>query len=830
MSYSTRFLFKFESNNGIDYEIRIGKDGYAGTAVQRPLGQSPVLRREENGAIHGTSLDIYAECQSDEEFTELYTPDPFEYSVDLYSEGSLIWSGFVSPELYSEPDIAPPYNVQITATDGLGELKLSDWEPAATQPETIGSTIEDLLDATGLSLNLDFVSSLTATGTSAADLLSSLMVDLSHLEGKTKYEVLESILDTLHATLTEQDGEWVMVRETDAASLASGSSLSGHKIGTYGRMGSAEYWPVGQLEAEVEPAKRQVIVTAPNHYKSSILNNSDMSKDTGWTKSTFVSWADYSHYMLMSTARAFGPGAYLSQTVTFSKMATALELTAHVKNNATSGMASTFTARFDVLAILKDESGNYYWPKQSGYVLEWEQTSNPNDFQGAGYTNVDVASETDFTYDLPAVPTSYGACELTIYLGHLNYDSQCLGTVNVTSAYLALPTTSNGWQDILQIDNSARDVEDEVQLCLSTIVSDLPYSPVSRLQTGVGAVDDQVNITWSTLHIASMDLLKLMSRDYAMSVAMPRVRKKGKLNVPDSGMMPMFYKQEGVVYMVDTFSWDLLNDEFDMEMVSLPSAAITVESEVTYSNIEQTSDGSYVSGGSGTTTVQSGSGGVSKAELSNYVDISSAQTITGQKTFDNDLSLTAGKHIKFNGINALAEYGGDIYLNFGNGSSNTHINGTSAIWWSLGSDSKFYLDANGLHALADLYMRGNKIYGDVEESHWIEYDETNGAFKINGNVYATGYITAGGQGQDAEIDIDDLSAGQTVTLTAEQVAALVSGQITRVHEGESSRTYVFMGHEDEDDYESIFLQCGPQTRQLRREHGSTSTSWSVITW
>ena len=74
-------------------------------------------------------MEIYAECKVDGEFLELYTSDPKEFLVTVDVEGGTgyddrPWIGYISPELYSEPDIAPPYDVQITATDGLGELKL----------------------------------------------------------------------------------------------------------------------------------------------------------------------------------------------------------------------------------------------------------------------------------------------------------------------------------------------------------------------------------------------------------------------------------------------------------------------------------------------------------------------------------------------------------------------------------------------------------------------------------------------------------------------------------------------------------------------------------
>ena len=132
MAYAVKYLFKFQSSNGTVREIRVLQDGYSGDAIQRPLGRAPVIKKEKNGGVHGTSLTFYAECHIDREYIEFYTSDPKEYRVDVYAGSTLLWQGYITPELYSEPDIAPPYDVQVVATDGVGELKLYDFAPQGT--------------------------------------------------------------------------------------------------------------------------------------------------------------------------------------------------------------------------------------------------------------------------------------------------------------------------------------------------------------------------------------------------------------------------------------------------------------------------------------------------------------------------------------------------------------------------------------------------------------------------------------------------------------------------------------------------------------------------
>ncbi|MBQ1577329.1 MAG: hypothetical protein IIZ83_10235, partial [Oscillospiraceae bacterium] len=96
MAYAVKYVFTFQSVGGTTREIRILKDGYSGDPIRRALGRAPVLKKQQNGPVHGTSLEMYAECHVDQEFIEFYTSDPKEYRVDLYAGNSLLWQGWIT--------------------------------------------------------------------------------------------------------------------------------------------------------------------------------------------------------------------------------------------------------------------------------------------------------------------------------------------------------------------------------------------------------------------------------------------------------------------------------------------------------------------------------------------------------------------------------------------------------------------------------------------------------------------------------------------------------------------------------------------------------------
>ena len=249
--YGSIYQFSIVSQNGDDVDIFILKKNYTGVAQQRPLGRAPILKRERNGNILGTSLEIYAECRIDGEFARLYTSSADEFLVEVYRNQVLQWTGFVSPELYSEPDIAPPYDVQIIATDGLGELKSYDFVQGARSRSFLGH-LNSMLAHTSLDLGVETVSELQYydDGWTGNTGIMSVVTDMSHKENENCYDVLQSMLASVNAVITQQAGRWMVLRESDLYALA--DSLNPV---VFGSMVDHEWWPVGNLSTDIISAK-----------------------------------------------------------------------------------------------------------------------------------------------------------------------------------------------------------------------------------------------------------------------------------------------------------------------------------------------------------------------------------------------------------------------------------------------------------------------------------------------------------------------------------------------------------------------------------------------
>lgn len=626
MAYGVKYLFKWQSLNGTVREIRVLLDGYDDEVIQRPLGRAPVLHKEQNGAVFGTSLEFYAECNVDGEFAEFYTSDPKAYRVDLYAGNTLLWQGYISPELYSEPDIAPPYDVQVVATDGLGELKLYLY--AAQGLVTLRALLTGLLAHTGLGTDVYLVSSLKA-GSRGAGALLDMAVNLDFMEGQSCYDVLTFLLDTLHATITWWGGAWLLVRETNVTmtsgkvryfNTSGNSALLAGSSQVLGAAYSAPVWPVGSLTTVVDPAKNRVTVQAPWHVATALLN-AGMSSDTAWTKGLGAFYiTGYSAYQLA----AFPTNnnlEWLKQSVAMAGLTVPMSVTLRV-----SAWANPFgTPVVGVLLVYTTASKTYILRRGSEGSPEWKESDPisgivsgiPRKLVDYVQTLAAVATnETDSEYfsltDIPALSVSgaFPAGTLDLYI----VGRDCY--VFSASLDVELPA---GYQDIIEIDNGARGAAPEVEVGFGRQTS--AVAVYKAFLQGL-LLDGTTLITGFTdaNFTSSLYFLAFIARDYALSVALPRIVCRGNVSLETSVSLPPLVLTKGALdYWLETWSWNLYDDELEILARTLPAASLTVDSETIMESDagSGTAQGGTSGPGGGSSP---GGGGGSYLELSEALD------------------------------------------------------------------------------------------------------------------------------------------------------------------------------------------------------------------
>ena len=594
-SYGTIYEFRFDDINGDDVDIFIAKKNYTGSVTRRALGRTPILKRERSGNILGTSLEIYAECKVDGEFAQLYTSSADEFRVEVCKRQNLLWRGFVSPELYSEPDIAPPYDVQIIATDGLGELKDHDYRFYGKA--TLRNHIQHALAPTSLQGDITLISSLSWEDDASANAPSSLLemvTDLSHLEEESCYDVLQSILTSLNACITQQDGSWMVIRESDLY-------LNALKLPTasFGSMTKAQWWPVGNMSIDIIPAKKEVSVVHENQYRENILPPISMGVAAGWEIGVGC------YYSSAEGGWIVPPQTGLSYRIDARQYPLQSNLLLRIKARCLAIEGRDDVSKLSVY-MERDYAGSTtylirdYSPQEDRVIMRWH-----DEMMGYVYAWDAPFVEQDTepaVHDLEILVPLSGetlAESLNMVIGN-PYPSPyllCIYSIELTQA-----EQTPGSRLTAIIANGAREKMNESKVILSSSAN--PSLP--DLQYGILRLDGGV-VEWHTPATTAPDLLSFAARDLAMQVALPRMRYRGKLNVPSLAYprIPVLFNRDNTYYFLNTYSLDLLNSELEVELISIPNAQVQIESE-TVTELPSSGSGSAPSSGGST-----GGGGTS---------------------------------------------------------------------------------------------------------------------------------------------------------------------------------------------------------------------------
>ena len=578
MGYVARYKFKFENEHGKTYEVRLLEDGYSGSVTWRPLGGAPVIRMQESGAFRTTSCELVLECQADTlgvgEFAFLYTSDPRKYKIVVYDNSDLIWQGFVATEIYSEPSIAPPYDVRVTATDGIGVLKEEDFVPAGLQ--SVRTHLATLLGQTGLSNAISCVSSIKRHGDTVQNFFDEVLISLDHHDGDSAYEALEDLLKTMRCFVTQWKGSWLVVRETDVtvngsgnvpgylcpvnSATATSSTNIANLTASFGKMGVADMWPIGHLTRTVRPAKKSAKVKAEWHLK----NAAPPISGSGWT-----GLGDYVHSSGSATwaLGALGGSGVMYAEVAMDNFLDDVKVTVKVAHNHT-WTNWNGTPYVTIAAQYQDASNTYYYDPNTGWT-----TTSPA--RGDNVTvektnrNYDPNGWDEVTVTFPSA-TSQQVILTVLVGGHL---------VDVGGVSVMLGTV-RGYEDTIVIDNGARGSAADLSISGGREASGYVIFPEwtdgvfvrSGYQTVIQSFDDADN--------SDLDYLSLTALNYAKVHAEARIETTGKMDMPSSRTyIPLVFLHGGAYSIMESYDWNLKEAEINFKAVTLPTAVLTVDSE-----------------------------------------------------------------------------------------------------------------------------------------------------------------------------------------------------------------------------------------------------------
>ena len=651
MAYGVLYEFHRTSTNGADMLITISQKGYSGAVKKRALGRAPVIKRDNNGHIYGTSCELYAECLVDGEFSHLYTSDAYEYKVEVYKNNTLLWAGFVSPELYSEPDIAPPYDVQIIATDGLGELKNYNYEKKGAV--SILDHLNDLISHTGIALDFNIVSSLCyIKGDGEVSLekdVLNLMINLDHEEGNTCYDVLQNILSSLNANITQHNGKYLIFRETDFINKTTNQGVEAFNVEgnrlilpvvSFGTAKTNQWWPVGQLSTTILPAKKHIVLTSPNHYKENVLNFS------AWTGSDSSFNEEETAYILS------GINSSITQTIDFSdEVGYRLSLRIRARNVGSGGDEEQNIGIKIEIDGRSYAAGNNFWLVKSNFSSGrpksdylWRST------EGQIEENIPIPTAADTSSDASNIdivlPLYRNSNRSYVYAKKVKltiFNPKGLYDIYVYDVTLVKYEQIKGYAADVTINNMARETESDINLNITP--GDLVPDAGIVFLTGIPycCADSEIITHWKINQNTPQDYLAAMAFDYSRSISLPRMKYAGILNVPGSvAMLPTLFLRDGTYYFPKTYNYDLYSDEITVELISISAANVSLSSVVISQLSESSANTGNTTGGGGS----SGGGGGGGSVSGDYLPIAGGE-ITGSLNVKNTLSVGVNGHSIF---------------------------------------------------------------------------------------------------------------------------------------------------------------------------------------
>lgn len=564
MTYANRYIFNFSSHIGKDVSICIQQRDYSGGALRRNAGGSPSLRYERNEHVMGSTLTFKAECVEDDEYSALYTSDAFMYRVLLFVDGSQRWSGYITPELYSAPWIDPPYDVQLTATDGLGELKQYEFE--AIGRKTLSEHLSLLLGRIGYNGEVEMISTMFTGSNTAASLLDDVSISLDHMAGDSCYDVLQAILTMLDAVIYFDGSRMVIMREADLSDLKQGASIHTASGGTvpvraFGSMRTYDIWPVGQMSCQIEPARSGVSVSCESHYTDDLVP--PLSE---WNFATIKDG-----YVDLKPNNV---DTYFKVKIRDYKVPPDLLLKIHIRNLLED--SSNVSVKIIAWGSVKPggSTSKQYLTYNKNNVSFWTSTDTYMDKAVKGMSDGTDDDIEDIEINLPFTKSGnrgfkfYSLTDLWVCFRAREASTEYAihgASIECQNALTSVVST-------LSVTNGARGEADEVVPQCS--------DSIARL-VGMAYIDNSPypRTTFGSASIAECSIGEFIARSVATRFALPRLRLNGKLNFEETSLSVLF-SHRGLVYVAETMEWIVADNELDVSIISIPEATLSTGSIV----------------------------------------------------------------------------------------------------------------------------------------------------------------------------------------------------------------------------------------------------------
>ena len=233
MAYGLLLYKEIEAPEGL-HRLEVWKDGYAGDAIEIDglVKDSIHISKNASDACDAITTSVLTFALYDTgqlDYSQFFTPNAVLFKVVWKMNGSARWTGYLTPDSYSE-NLSYRDVITLTARDNLGRLNDYDFNLSRGQMMTVRSLITQGLTVAGVAMDTVFVTTKVASSP-ATTLAIDGLVNTSLLVGSTWHDALALLLEGLGLTLSWNDGNKFEVRDITQAPSASQSAFFISKSG-----------------------------------------------------------------------------------------------------------------------------------------------------------------------------------------------------------------------------------------------------------------------------------------------------------------------------------------------------------------------------------------------------------------------------------------------------------------------------------------------------------------------------------------------------------------------------------------------------------------------
>ncbi len=599
MAYRLKYRLRYETSfYKKDVKIDISPKDFSGTAVYKKIGGGNItLSKEKSGKIRATSLTFPIQVDVDFEYDDFFSGDNKNHRIELLIDDVIIWSGFMVSDQYSESYIAPPYDVSVLVTDGLGLLKTSNFELTGivSRLEAIRYCLDKIGLNIGYAINIDLFETRMTTNRS---MLEQLYFNADALRDKNCYDALECLIPD-GGIITQTDNRWLIQRENEPEKQRFlydyqgnyESVQDGETIQFLGKLNdvNTKIYPIsGNLTRDFSAAWKNFVIKNNYGKKDSFFKNHDFSYEdaTGWTISGVPSFAikssdsKYYGYIIGKAGSKHSNFVYQSLKVSASDYKFIFSLKYDILGSRSyetiSGLVSIpVTAYFQLK--LTGTSKTYYLDKDLGWTENESYISQDIDSSVSG---IDWKELKIIASNIPIA----GILQFNIYQGYV-----ATGPGRTTTKLSGVAFTEvrvytkelEDFNDTQKVDVYFSDDQSESDETIEVLPTDLPdYNNAGSYFLNGNYIDvygEKVpSLNWSNSGADPLTYNNFLAAYMAELFGQRRQLLKGIVrgeNMHLNALMQHNYNDSRQFY-VETGDWNILDDQWNVTFVEILGTAI----------------------------------------------------------------------------------------------------------------------------------------------------------------------------------------------------------------------------------------------------------------